>query len=45
MMGQFTLPLEAHNLKVANSAFFPYFFNDLFEKIIKKPFELVVGYF
>jgi uncharacterized membrane protein YccF (DUF307 family) len=35
-MGQFTLPLEAHCLKVANSAFFPYFFGDVSKKNLKK---------
>ncbi len=41
-MGQFTLPLEEHSLKVANSAFCPYFFNDIFEKKeVKNPLSLL----
>jgi hypothetical protein len=37
--------LKTHTLKVANSVFFPYFFCEVFEKKITKPFECVASYF
>jgi hypothetical protein len=39
-MGQFILPLEAYNLSVVKSVFFPYFFCEVFKiYILKKFFE------